>query len=92
MFRSLRRTLSTVHQPINKAKFNRDMLITFTIAGSIVAGSAYLLYTPKKSTMNLSPLKNNPLVIFVLGNAGAGKGTQCQKIAKDYDFEHLSGI
>lgn len=31
-----------------------------------------------------------PKVVFVLGGPGAGKGTQCQQIAKEYDFVHLS--
>ncbi|KAI9485522.1 MAG: adenylate kinase-domain-containing protein [Benjaminiella poitrasii] len=29
-------------------------------------------------------------VIFVLGGPGAGKGTQCENIKRDYDFVHLS--
>ncbi|KDN45972.1 UMP-CMP kinase [Tilletiaria anomala UBC 951] len=29
-------------------------------------------------------------VIFVLGGPGAGKGTQCENLVKDYDFVHLS--
>jgi len=29
-------------------------------------------------------------VLFVLGGPGAGKGTQCEKIIKDYQFLHLS--
>lgn len=29
-------------------------------------------------------------VIFVLGGPGAGKGTQCAKLVKDYQFVHLS--
>ncbi|XP_003389193.1 PREDICTED: UMP-CMP kinase-like [Amphimedon queenslandica] len=31
-----------------------------------------------------------PLVIFVLGGPGAGKGTQCSKIVEKYGFVHLS--
>ncbi|XP_072172711.1 UMP-CMP kinase-like isoform X2 [Diadema setosum] len=31
-----------------------------------------------------------PLVVFVLGGPGAGKGTQCQKIVEKYGFVHLS--
>lgn len=31
-----------------------------------------------------------PKVIFVLGGPGAGKGTQCQNIVKEYGFVHLS--
>lgn len=29
-------------------------------------------------------------VVFVLGGPGAGKGTQCSKLVKDYNFIHLS--
>jgi len=29
-------------------------------------------------------------VIFVLGGPGAGKGTQCERLVKDYGFVHLS--
>lgn len=31
-----------------------------------------------------------PQVVFVLGGPGAGKGTQCQLIVKDFGFVHLS--
>jgi UMP-CMP kinase len=31
-----------------------------------------------------------PRVIFVLGGPGAGKGTQCEKLAKDFGMSHLS--
>lgn len=31
-----------------------------------------------------------PQVVFVLGGPGAGKGTQCQNIVKEYGFVHLS--
>jgi len=30
------------------------------------------------------------LVVFVLGGPGAGKGTQCAQIVKDFNFAHLS--
>lgn len=33
----------------------------------------------------------NPIVIFVLGGPGAGKGTQCERLAQRYGFVHLSG-
>lgn len=31
-----------------------------------------------------------PTVIFVLGGPGAGKGTQCEKIVKEFGYIHLS--
>lgn len=36
----------------------------------------------------LMPIK--PRVIFCLGGPGAGKGTQCERLAAEYGFEHLS--
>jgi UMP-CMP kinase len=44
-----------------------------------------------------SPTRSKPLftadeitIIFVLGGPGAGKGTQCECLIRDYDFKHLS--
>ncbi|XP_068098528.1 UMP-CMP kinase [Hyperolius riggenbachi] len=31
-----------------------------------------------------------PLVVFVLGGPGAGKGTQCERIVEKYGYTHLS--
>ncbi|EGR34108.1 hypothetical protein IMG5_023220, partial [Ichthyophthirius multifiliis] len=31
-----------------------------------------------------------PQVVFVLGGPGCGKGTQCEKIVRDFGFKHLS--
>ena len=42
----------------------------------------------KKSTPVFSP--EDISVIFVLGGPGAGKGTQCASIVRDYGFTHLS--
>ncbi|KAF2099188.1 putative uridylate kinase [Rhizodiscina lignyota] len=33
---------------------------------------------------------NDVTVIFVLGGPGAGKGTQCANLVRDYGFKHLS--
>lgn len=30
--------------------------------------------------------------VFVLGGPGAGKGTQCDLMVRDYGFKHLSGM
>lgn len=37
-----------------------------------------------------SPTQQKPSVVFVLGGPGAGKGTQCSNIVRDFDFVHLS--
>ena len=46
------------------------------------------LSAPKKSTPTFSP--SDVSVIFVLGGPGAGKGTQCANLVRDYGFTHLS--
>ena len=43
---------------------------------------------PKKSSPTYSP--SNVTVLFVLGGPGAGKGTQCANLVRDYHFTHLS--
>lgn len=34
--------------------------------------------------------QSKPFVLFVLGGPGAGKGTQCVNLVRDYNFVHLS--
>jgi len=46
------------------------------------------LSAPSKDTPTFSPDKVS--VVYVLGGPGAGKGTQCEKIVRDYGFRHLS--
>lgn len=43
---------------------------------------------PAKPTPAFSP--NDVTVVFVLGGPGAGKGTQCANLVRDYGFTHLS--
>ncbi|TVY49096.1 Uridylate kinase [Lachnellula occidentalis] len=43
---------------------------------------------PKKDTPTFSPTAVT--VLFVLGGPGAGKGTQCANLVRDYHFTHLS--
>lgn len=46
------------------------------------------LPAPKREKPLLSA--DEATVIFVLGGPGAGKGTQCERLVKDYGFKHLS--
>jgi UMP-CMP kinase len=46
------------------------------------------LKAPPKDTPTFS--SDDVLVIFVLGGPGAGKGTQCDLLVKEYGFTHLS--
>jgi UMP-CMP kinase len=38
----------------------------------------------------VSAAATHPTVVFVLGGPGAGKGTQCANIVRDFGFTHLS--
>lgn len=35
-------------------------------------------------------MKGKPLVVFILGGPGSGKGTQCNMIKEHFKFVHLS--
>lgn len=41
----------------------------------------------QKSKINESP---KPMIFFILGGPGAGKGTLCTKIVNEHDFQHFS--
>ncbi|KAI8854164.1 adenylate kinase-domain-containing protein [Chytridium lagenaria] len=38
----------------------------------------------------VAPELNHPNIIFVLGGPGSGKGTQCARLAEEFNFAHLS--
>jgi len=46
--------------------------------------------SPRNPTPTPAFDSSKVVVIFVLGGPGAGKGTQCEKLVKDYGFTHLS--
>jgi len=46
------------------------------------------LSAPSKPTPTFSP--ESVHVVYVLGGPGAGKGTQCANLVRDYGFKHLS--
>ncbi|KAI7866320.1 adenylate kinase-domain-containing protein [Spinellus fusiger] len=49
---------------------------------------------PEKTPETVAPIpafsEDEVTVVFVLGGPGAGKGTQCENLKKDYGFVHLS--
>ena len=48
-----------------------------------------MLIAPENPLDSIDKL-DDVTVIFVLGGPGAGKGTQCSKLAQDFGFVHLS--
>ncbi|KAI8613878.1 adenylate kinase-domain-containing protein [Chytriomyces sp. MP71] len=73
--------------------FLRKPSVIFAGIGAVglVAASQYYKREPaQRGTLGLTPLPKDTSVVFVLGGPGAGKGTQCSNIVKDYGFVHLS--
>ncbi|XP_046372411.1 UMP-CMP kinase-like [Haliotis rufescens] len=58
------------------------------LGGKIISNSKYLntFSIPQHSIMSETKYG----VVFVLGGPGAGKGTQCERIDKEFGFLHLS--
>lgn len=55
---------------------------------AVPRSSSPQLSAPAKDTPTFSP--DNVSVLFVLGGPGAGKGTQCANLVRDFGFAHLS--
>ena len=60
---------------------SRDLLKRLLIMGGTAS---------KTTAAAASSSSSTPTVVFVLGGPGAGKGTQCANIVRDYKFTHLS--
>ncbi|XP_002750841.1 UMP-CMP kinase isoform X1 [Callithrix jacchus] len=54
-----------------------------------VLGLSFLLQN-RHPILLCPPRLMKPLVVFVLGGPGAGKGTQCARIVEKYGYTHLS--
>lgn len=69
------------------------ILLALLAAGSTIASISIQKSGPKElvEPEKQKAFKNGDVsVIFVLGGPGAGKGTQCANLVKDYGFVHLS--
>ena len=44
---------------------------------------------PKEEPIDTSSIKHCK-IYFILGGPGAGKGTMCERVIKEYGFAHLS--
>uniref|UniRef100_A0A8C8RAR8 UMP-CMP kinase n=1 Tax=Pelusios castaneus TaxID=367368 RepID=A0A8C8RAR8_9SAUR len=59
-----------------------------------LAAAAFLCPRARRLSLAAAPrrllLLMKPLVVFVLGGPGAGKGTQCARIVEKYGYTHLS--
>lgn len=89
---------SSPQQPKSRGKVL--LLLGALALGSTIASISYQKNSPvefveKSESKQLKQItsafsKNDVSVIFVLGGPGAGKGTQCARLVRDYGFVHLS--
>ena len=58
------------------------------VGGVAIGTASAVSFTPVHAEQAAAAVK--PLVVFVLGGPGAGKGTMCANLVEDYGFVHLS--
>lgn len=102
---SMKRPYSTESEDSKQPPRHRGkllLLMAFLAVGSTFASLTYQknppaefleedpIQTQKKTEEKSEFSPNDVSVVFVLGGPGAGKGTQCAKLVKDYQFVHLS--
>ncbi|KAJ1331459.1 UMP-CMP kinase [Microdochium nivale] len=99
---SFRRTYSSEQPKGNNAAVKFWPFVLVIVAGSggyalMVNKKADAMTGTKQNSQIGGPAKSTPAfspsdvtVIFVLGGPGAGKGTQCANLVRDYGFTHLS--
>ncbi|KAL2023196.1 hypothetical protein VTK56DRAFT_3319 [Thermocarpiscus australiensis] len=80
--------------PPRRSGSNQIKFWPFLVVIALGSGGYVLLVNRRKE---MPPTKTTPTfsaddvtVIFVLGGPGAGKGTQCARLVRDYGFTHLS--
>ncbi|KAL1844267.1 hypothetical protein VTJ49DRAFT_2324 [Mycothermus thermophilus] len=93
-----RRTYSSGPKPPPGSNSNQQIKFwPFVIVIALGSGGYILLINRNKEMPPTSDSKATPAfspsdvtVLFVLGGPGAGKGTQCARLVRDYGFTHLS--
>jgi len=68
----------------NKNCCCKKAILMLALAG--IAGTAYYYYANRDQ----QTFGDDYTVVYVLGGPGAGKGTQCANLVKDFGFVHLS--
>ena len=91
--RAATRGVSTLLRSVSARPQARRGVGAAAFASAATAGAAtWMTFAPAtahaESTAASAAAK--PMVIFVLGGPGAGKGTMCAKLVEDYGFVHLS--
>ncbi|KAF8820567.1 UMP-CMP kinase [Cardiosporidium cionae] len=67
------------------------LIYSFSSGISLISDKRALSYFVSSCNMeDMHDKEKKPLVVFVLGGPGSGKGTQCKNIADTYRFIHIS--
>ncbi|KAJ3265140.1 hypothetical protein HDU77_006371 [Chytriomyces hyalinus] len=77
-----------VTKPVRPATQGRVVLPPVSAGGS--GGVKTRPVSRSKSAKQQTVLLSHPNIIFVLGGPGSGKGTQCERLAKEFKLTHLS--
>jgi hypothetical protein len=86
---------TTIDDLFTKFDTNKDGLLDWNeIWASMETIEKALKIDAETKRFQLGPgatfMEGNPDIVFVLGGPGSGKGTQCAKLVKEFNFMHLS--
>ncbi len=92
VMRAATRGLSTALRGVGARPQARRSVGAAAFASVATAGAAtWMTFAPATAhAESIATAAAKPMVIFVLGGPGAGKGTMCAKLVEDYGFVHLS--
>ena len=86
-------TADVVYKEVQALFSSMSSAVTAVPSTSASASAPILTVVPSSSTVAAATATSStgrPKVVFVLGGPGAGKGTQCANIVRDFAFVHLS--
>jgi UMP-CMP kinase len=93
VLRAATRGLSTALRSVGAARPQQARRGAAAFASAATAGAAtWMTFAPATAHAEsiAATAAAKPMVVFVLGGPGAGKGTMCAKLVEDYGFVHLS--
>ncbi|KAJ3237094.1 hypothetical protein HDU81_009974 [Chytriomyces hyalinus] len=77
-----------ITKPVRPATQGRVVLPPVSAGGG--SGSSKTRPVSRSKSAKQETVLSHPNIIFVLGGPGSGKGTQCERLAKEFKLTHLS--
>jgi adenylate kinase len=86
------RTFEKMTVPFIKETLAKSVDQVITVDATKPKEEVYKSIQEGLSAFGIKPIikADKPSVLFILGGPGAGKGTQCEILVKDYGYKHLS--